>query len=275
VARAIHFGGTRSSHPFVPINCCAVSTDLAESMLFGHVRGAFTGAISDKRGCFDMADKGTLFLDEIGDMSPILQTKLLRVLEDGVVVPVGKTEGHSVDVRVIASTNVDLKARIASGAFRLDLYHRLAGFMIVVPSLHDRAEDIPWLAGHFMEVLAREMGLACPGISAEALSVLSSQSFPGNVRQLRNVIEQALIQSAGGEIQPQHLRLESVSVGRAAPADASTADVPLDLPLNLQKAERLLVKKAMAKTNGNVSAAAKLLGIPRTRLYRKLAALED
>jgi DNA-binding NtrC family response regulator len=275
VARAIHFGGTRSSHPFVPINCCAVSADLAESMLFGHVRGAFTGAISDKRGCFDLADKGTLFLDEIGDMSPILQTKLLRVLEDGVVIPVGKTEGRSVDVRVIASTNVDLKSRIASGAFRLDLYHRLAGFLIVVPSLRERAEDIPLLAKHFMEMLAREMGLASPGISAEALSVLGTQSYPGNVRQLRNVIEQALIQSAGAEIRPPHLRLETVSVGKGASDKALPPDVPLDLPLDLQKAERLLIKRAMTQTGGNVSAAAKLLGIPRTRLYRKLASLGD
>jgi len=154
VARAIHFGGSRASHPFVPVNCCAVSAELAESVLFGHVKGAFTGATADVKGCFDMADKGTLFLDEIGDMPAALQTKLLRVLEDGMVVPVGKTVGHEVDVRVVAATNSNLDEKIASGRFRSDLYYRLGGFRIHIPPLRERPEDIPALARHFVDILS-------------------------------------------------------------------------------------------------------------------------
>ena len=276
VARAIHFGGPRASHPFVPVNCCAVSPELAESVLFGHARGAFTGAVADLKGCFDMADKGTLFLDEIGDMPGALQTKLLRILEDGVVVPVGKTVGHEVDVRVVAATNSNLEEKIASGRFRADLYYRLGGFTIHVPPLRERPEDIPLLAKHFAETLSVEMGLANPGVTDEALAILKAQGFPGNVRQLRNVVEQALIQGGGRRIEFRHLHLDRLpAAARPAPApekgEEGGAPVPAALPLNLRQAESALIRRAMEEADGNVSAAARLLGINRTKLYRKLS----
>lgn len=275
VARAIHFGGTRASHPFIPVNCCAVSPELAESVLFGHTKGAFTGATADVKGCFDMADKGTLFLDEIGDMPASLQTKLLRVLEDGVVVPVGKTVGHEVDVRVVAATNSNLQEKIASGRFRSDLYYRLGGFTIHVPPLRERPDDIPLLAKHFAEALSADMGRPNPGMTDEAIALLKQQSFPGNVRQLRNVIEQALIHSRGGSVEPGHLhveRLPSAPLPGPVPEQGASA-APADLPLNLRQGEAVLIRRAMAETEGNVSAAAKLLGINRTKLYRKLSVM--
>lgn len=271
VARAIHFGGTRSSRPFVPVNCCAVSSELAESVLFGHVRGAFTGATADVKGCFDMADKGTLFLDEIGDMPSALQTKLLRVLEDGLVVPVGKTVGHVVDVRVVAATNSNLEERIASGRFRSDLYYRLGGFAIHVPPLRERPEDVPLLVKHFAETLSAEMGLASPGVTADALAILEKQSFPGNVRQLRNVIEQALIHCRGHAIEPQHLYLQSLQAAPVQESSAKEGEASSGaLPVNLQAAEAVLIARVMEQAGGNVSKAAKLLGISRPKLYRQL-----
>ena len=275
VARAIHFGSPRSSYPFIPVNCCAVSPELAESVLFGHVKGAFTGATADVKGCFDMADKGTLFLDEIGDMPTALQTKLLRVLEDGVVIPVGKSVGHHVDVRVVAVTNANLQEKVASGRFRSDLYYRLAGFTICVPPLRDRPEDIPLLATHFAQTLSVEMGVANADVVDKALDLLKEESFPGNVRQLRNVIEQALIYSGGCTIYPEHLHLDRL---HTAPFSESKlpmgASVPAGLPPNLREAETVLIRRAMAKADGNISAAAKELGINRTKLYRRLSSLK-
>ena len=216
VARAIHFGSSRGKGPFIPVNCVAIPQELAESMLFGHVRGAFTGATMDRRGYFELAHGGTLFLDELGDMPKALQAKLLRVLEDGRVTPLGATREKTVDVRIVAATNADLPARIADGSFREDLYFRLAQFAVEVPPLRERREDIPMLAQHFAKLFAGETGIAPPTISSAALKVLAAHPFPGNIRELKNVIERALIESGGEEILPDHLFLVQTSGGPAA-----------------------------------------------------------
>lgn len=207
IARGLHFSSPRKGGPFVPVNCSAVPGELSESLFFGHKKGAFTGADKDRSGYFELADGGTLFLDEIGDMPAALQAKLLRVLEDGEVMPVGAAKGKHVDVRVLAATNVDLQQGIADGRFRQDLYFRLARYTVESPPLRERREDIPTLAEHFLTLFAREMGYAAPQLSCEALMVLEDYAFPGNVRELKNIVERSLIESGGREIQPQHLHL--------------------------------------------------------------------
>jgi DNA-binding NtrC family response regulator len=207
IARAIHFGGPRAMKLFLPVPCPAVPSDLAESLFFGHIRGAFTGANADRKGYFELADGGTLFLDEIGDMSLDLQAKLLRVLEDGSVLPLGARSEKHVDVRVVAATNVDLQTRMAEGRFRQDLYYRLCVLTVAVPPLRDHPEDIPLLTDHFLDLCATDMGMEAPELSTEALEALMAYSFPGNVRELKNVIQHALFASGGGTIQPTHLHL--------------------------------------------------------------------
>jgi len=262
IARALHFGSNRSERPFIPVNCVAIPQELAESMLFGHVRGAFTGATADRKGLFELADGGTLFLDEIGDMPPLLQAKLLRVLEDGCVTPVGATRSKQVRVRIVAATNADLQERVEDGRFRQDLYFRLAGYVVNVPPLRDRREDIPLLAAHFLGVFTKEMGLPAPALTAAALVKLKAHGFPGNVRELKNVIERSLIECGGDVVDAEHLHLMPLP-GRRATA---TAD---DIPLNLEAAESALIKRALDASNGNVTEAARRLGVNRTRLYRR------
>ena len=268
VARAIHCRSPRSPAAFIPVNCVAIPGELAESMLFGHVRGAFTGATADRKGCFELADGGTLFLDEIGDMPLPLQAKLLRVLEDGVVVPVGASHPRRVDVRVVAATNADLHDRIADGLFREDLYFRLARYLVEMPPLRDRAEDVGVLADHFLAMFAAEMGVPTPVLTARALALLEGYAFPGNVRELKNMIERALIESAGGPIEPSHLRLLGRSL-RRMPAPAAESRPPVALPLNLEAAEQALIQRALHQTSGNVVEAARLLGVNRSRIYRR------
>ena len=272
VARAIHFGSARATAPFVAVNCSALPCDLAESILFGHIKGAFTGAISDRKGQFELAAGGTLFLDEIGDMPILVQTKLLRVLEDGIVIPVGKADGRRVDVRVISATNTDLKERIASGRFRLDLYHRVAAYEMVLPPLRKRPEDLPMLARHFVAMLSEEMGIPQPAISLDFLAALNEYPFPGNVRELRNILERAMIDSRGKELRTDHLSLTAVSrpEGHADGAPAPVA-VTEALPVNLKELEAQAVQRAVDQAQGNMSAAARLLGIGRTKLYRMIA----
>ena len=272
VARAIHHGSPRASGPSIPVNCPTSPSELAESMLFGHVRGAFTGADRDRPGSFVLADGGTLFLDEIGDMSSEIQAKLLRVLEDGLVFPVGASRETRVDVRVVAATNSDLQAAMSEGTFRQDLYYRLARFPIVVPPLRERREDIPLLARHFLRMFATEMGREAPELNPEALAILESYAFPGNVRELKNTVERALIESGGGEICPEHLHLvrilpEIATEGHPA-ADPRAAAA--ELPLDLRQAEDLLIERALEQTAGNIAAAARLLGTNRPRIYRFL-----
>ena len=285
IARAIHFGSARSEEPFVPVNCAAFPADLVESMLFGHVKGSFTGADADRIGFFQTADGGTLFLDEIGDMPMDLQAKLLRVLEDGEVRRIGETKTTTVDVRVLAATNVDLEKRIRDGSFRQDLYFRLARFTVAAPPLRQRVEDVPLLAQHFLNLFAREMGRDAPPLNPDVVERLLTYSFPGNVRELKNIVERALIESRGGEIRPSHLHFLSEAEGgnatRArgavstsevdAEATASGETAAAALPLNLEQAELLVVKRAIASCNGNISDAARLLGTNRNRIYRALA----
>ncbi|MFB3784858.1 MAG: sigma-54-dependent transcriptional regulator [bacterium] len=207
IARAIHFGGSRSHQPFIALNCSTIPRELAESTLFGHVRGAFTGATGARQGYFELAEGGTLFLDEIGDMPYELQAKLLRVLEDRRYIPVGGAHERIAEVRVISATNQDLHTRIDRGLFRQDLYFRLAEYTVEVPPLRDRPEDIPLLVEHFLRLFAEEMGRERPRVSPEAMAALQQYSFPGNVRELKNIVEHAMIKSGGGGIQPHHLYL--------------------------------------------------------------------
>jgi len=279
VARAIHHGSTRASGPFVPVNCVAIPGELAESMLFGHVKGAFTGALADRQGWFELADGGTLFLDEIGDMPATLQAKLLRVLEDGEITPVGASRSKKVEVRVLSATNAQLPAKIAAGEFRQDLYFRLARYVVETPALRERPEDIPLLAEHFLQIFAGEMGLTPPALSPEARAVLEAYSFPGNVRELKNIIERALIECAGAPIEPEHLRLPIVALRRtssepALPSSAS-ATTDGDIPLNLDAAEQALIQRALERTGGNVAEAARLLGVNRSRIYRRFPHTSD
>ena len=273
IARAIHFESPRAKAAFIPVNCVAIPGELAESMLFGHVKGSFTGATADRKGYFELADGGTIFLDEIGDMPLSLQVKLLRVLEDGCVTPVGAAEARRVDVRVIAATNADLAARIAAGTFRQDLFFRLARYPVTTPPLRDRLEDIPLLVAHFLNLIAGEMGMKTPGFSTRALEQLQRHHYPGNVRELKNIIERALIESDGGAIEPRHLHLlQRTDLSPPPPAARPEPEsAPAVLPLNLAAAEDLLIQRALQQTDGNIAEAARLLGVHRTRIYRKLA----
>jgi len=205
IARAIHFGGIRAKGAFIALNCSTIPHELAESTLFGHIRGAFTGADANRKGYFELADEGTLFLDEIGDLPIELQPKLLRAIETGVITPVGSTNEKNIDVRFLAATNQKLESKINKGNFREDLYFRLARFTVTVPPLRERKEDIPLLAVHFLKLFASEMGIRQPVLSNEAIYELEKYHFPGNVRELKNIIEHALIKSAGSVIKPEHL----------------------------------------------------------------------
>lgn len=269
VSRAIHHGSTRATGPFIPVNCVAIPAELAESMLFGHVRGAFTGATNDQKGWFELANCGTLFLDEIGDMPLPLQGKLLRVLEDGQIHAVGSTKPIQVDVRVIAASNADLPAKILDGSFRQDLYFRLARYVVDIPPLRERLDDLSLLVSHFLRLFSNEMGMSPPAVSPEAMALLESYSFPGNVRELKNVIERALIESGGGPIQQRHIHLLEAVPQRQCSANVGGSSSAETIPLNLDAAEQLLIQRALNQAGGNVAEAARLLGVNRSRIYRR------
>jgi DNA-binding NtrC family response regulator len=288
VARALHYGGPRASGPFIAINCVNIPAELAESMLFGHVKGSFTGATSERKGYFELAHGGTLFLDEIGDMPSGLQAKLLRVLQDGRVLPLGATRERQVDVRVVAATNADLASQIHGGRFRKDLYFRLAQYTVHLPPLRERTEDVRLLAGHFLSLFAREMGIEVPALSESAVAALEEYDYPGNVRELKNIIERALIESGGERIEVSHLRLSRLSLGVGSGethrqgdlSGSETQSKPAvnasdEVPLNLVAAEEVLIRRALAETGGNVAEAARRLGVNRSRIYRKLGGLKN
>ena len=254
IARAIHFGSSRAKRPFIAVNCSAVPKELAESEFFGHAKGAFTGAATARKGYFELADGGTLFLDEIGDMALEIQAKLLRVLENGVVTPIGATYDKKVDVRVLAATNIDLQTKIVNGAFRNDLYFRLAQFPVTVPPLRDRREDIPMLAAHFLSLYSAELGLDLPVLSGEALTSLAAYAFPGNVRELKNIIVRAMIESEGEIITPEHLYFVDFPVAIAASTPQLDTSNPLPLALPPKQAEAQIV--AYVKANGYINNAA-------------------
>ncbi|OAD22944.1 sigma-54 dependent DNA-binding response regulator [Candidatus Thiomargarita nelsonii] len=234
IARAIHFSSARAKSPFIPVNCSAIPEELAESAFFGHVRGAFTGAVNNRKGYFESAQGGTLFLDEMGEMPRSLQAKLLRTLEDGTLMPVGSNQEKKVDVRILAATNANLPTKIATGEFRDDLYFRLASYIIHIPPLRERKEDIPLLVDHLLSQFAVEMGRPKAVLTAQALATLENYRFPGNVRELKNLIEHALISRGGAPIQPEHFYfLDTVPVASMPPAPPTST--PPFLPANHEK----------------------------------------
>ncbi|MFH1437548.1 MAG: sigma-54 dependent transcriptional regulator [Pseudomonadota bacterium] len=268
VARAVHFNSSRSNGVFLPVDCVSLSENLLESELFGHVKGAFTGAIRNKKGIFEIADKGTIFLDEIGDISPSLQLKLLRVLDEGVIQPVGGTERASVDVRVITATNRNLETMVESGVFRQDLYFRLNVVSIELPALRERIEDIVLLSKHFLEKYCRESGREIPRISAEALLLLEAYHWPGNIREIENTIERAVLLEASEEISPESLPDKIARKGADQQVDQDSK-----IMQTLEGMARSHVMTVLDKTQGNRTKAADILGINRTTLWRMLKRL--
>jgi two-component system nitrogen regulation response regulator NtrX len=272
VARNIHQLSRRRTGPFVEVNCAAIPEDLIESELFGHVRGAFTGAVADRRGKFEAAHGGTIFLDEIADMSLKTQAKVLRVLQEQVMEAVGGSTRIKVDARVLAATNKDLTAEIRAGRFREDLYFRLNVVPIFVPSLRDRQEDIPLLAEHFMAMLAREYGRRPKTFEADALIALRQYAWPGNVRELRNVIERLMIMVPGDRVSSRDLSFLEQSLAPAAIETTVSAKASVEAPLHeaRDRFERDYILRALAAQQGNISRTAEMLGIERSNLYRKM-----
>jgi two-component system nitrogen regulation response regulator NtrX len=269
VARNIHQLSRRRTGPFVEVNCAAIPEDLIESELFGHVRGAFTGAVADRRGKFEAAHGGTIFLDEIADMSLKTQAKVLRVLQEQVMEAVGGSTRIRVDARVLAATNKDLTAEIRAGRFREDLYFRLNVVPIFVPPLRDRQEDIALLADHFMAMLAREYGRRPKTFEADAVVALRQYAWPGNVRELRNVVERLMIMVPGDRISSRDLSF--LDQGGVAP-EARPVEVGAAVPLHeaRDRFERDYILRALAAQQGNISRTAETLGIERSNLYRKM-----
>lgn len=258
VARAVHRTGARSDRPMLSVNCAAIPRDLMESQLFGHKKGAFTGADADHIGLFQQAHAGTLFLDEVGEMTLDGQAKLLRILEGHPFLPVGGKKEISVDVRLLAATNRDLREFVREGRFREDLYYRLSVFELYIPPLRDRGGDIELLVNHFLEHFKRQHGRPGLGLSDGAREKLLGYGWPGNVRQLRNVVDSAVVMSEGNTILPDDLGLR----------DAGSSDQLQSLSIEFW--ERKLVQEALKRTDGNMPEAAKLLGIGRATLYRKV-----
>jgi two-component system nitrogen regulation response regulator NtrX len=271
VARTIHGLSRRRAATFVEVNCAAIPEELIESELFGHVRGAFTGAVSDRRGKFEAADGGTIFLDEIGDMSLKTQAKVLRVLQEQTLEAVGSVTRTKVDVRVLCATNKDLRAEIRAGRFREDLYFRLNVIPIFVPALRDRPDDIGLLADHFMAEFAREYGRRIKTFQPAALSVLQQYPWPGNVRELRNVIERLMIMVPGDAISAAHLGFLDPDALRRPGAAGSMAD-RLTLHEARDRFERELILRTLAEQQGNMSRTAEVLAVERSNLYRKMKA---
>jgi transcriptional regulator with GAF, ATPase, and Fis domain len=274
VARAIHEASTRKGRALIKVNCSAVPDSLFESEFFGHVKGAFTGALNDRPGRFELADRGTLFLDEIGELPLAMQTKLLRVLQEHEFERVGDTRTRRVDVRVIAATNRDLKREVEAGRFRQDLFYRLSVFPVDIPPLRERREDIPRLVQHFVAQSARRLNRPVPRVRQSELTTLSAQDWPGNVRELQNLVERALIVWQGG---PLHFPLDVPAQPDAArPAAGVTVASPMLTRDELKRLERESISRALEQTNGKVSGpggAAELLGLRPTTLASRIASL--
>jgi DNA-binding NtrC family response regulator len=268
LARAIHDNSNRWNKRFVPINCAGFTETLLESELFGHVKGSFTGAAGDRKGLFEIADKGTLFLDEIGDMPLNMQAKLLRVIEDGVVIPVGGNKPVVVDVRIISATNHDLTNLVEEKKFRQDLYYRIKGVSVSVPPLRQRREDIPLLADFFLKEAVGETGSKVTGFTDAAANILASYEWPGNIRQLRNVIRTMVVMSDRDKLDVQDLPPEINRVRQLPGGSNSQAKSASEMPLN--EIERQAIIDTLAKTGNNREKAAKLLGIGERTLYRKI-----
>ncbi|MBN1155263.1 sigma 54-interacting transcriptional regulator [candidate division KSB1 bacterium] len=265
VASAIHFEGNRSEKPFIAMNCAALPESLLESELFGHVKGAFTGAIRDKKGRFELADGGTIFLDEIGDITPLMQVKLLRVLQEGTFEPVGGEKTIRVNVRIISATNRNIKSEIAKRNFREDLYYRLCVVPLHLPPLRERIEDIPLLSQYIFNTYSKEMGIEKAKISEEVLSAFKSYQWPGNVRELQNTIQYAMIYSRGKEITTEHLPASLFS--------SHDHDQVKPKRKRKRKLNNTEVQRALDINDGNKVEAAKSLGVSRSTLYRFLDSL--
>ena len=268
VASAVHYWSRRAEKLFVAQNCAAMPENLLESELFGHKKGAFTGATDDKKGLFELADGGTLFLDEIGEMPFNLQAKLLRVLQEGEIRPVGSNATKKVDVRIVAATNRELETEVKEGRFREDLFYRIRVFPLRVPALRERREDVPLLAGHFLNRYAQEFGRTIDGISQQAMELLSAYKWPGNVRELENEVQRLVIQLDDGEfVQPEHLspRIRQVEnvLDRVRPTKGTLKEM-------VEQVEKWILMEALRDHNNNKSATAKTLGITREGLHKKL-----
>ena len=263
-AEAIHYNSPRKNGPFIPVNCAGLSDTLLESELFGHVKGAFTGAETDRKGFFAMADGGTLFLDEIGDMPQNMQAKLLRVLEDQIVIPVGATKGTQVDVRIISATNQNLEEMIEQKEFRQDLYYRIRGVNIQIPSLQDRRADIPLLLNHFVEEFAESENRNVKGFTPSAMRILKSYEWPGNVRELRNCVKMMVVLADSELLDITDLPIEI--------HENTGTEVELNnlAGINLTELEKTAIKRTLEMVNGNREQAAKMLGIGERTLYRKI-----
>jgi DNA-binding NtrC family response regulator len=286
IARAIHRESALRDRPFIKVNCAAIPPELIESELFGHERGAFTGATARKRGLFEMADGGTIFLDEIGDMIASAQAKVLRVLQSGEFTRVGGEQTLKVEVRVVAATNRDLPAAVASGGFREDLYFRLAVVPLRAPPLRDRGDDIPLLCATFVEAACRENGMKVKTIAGEAVAILAAYPWPGNVRELRNVIERLVIlseESIGVGDLPEEIVEESARRRRDQAQSGGVASLPrVDLPVEARALplrefrdhmEREYIRMKLDENSWNISRTATLLGIERTNLHKKMRTL--
>ncbi len=266
VARLIHDESPRASQSFIAVNCGAIPEQLLESELFGHSKGAFTGAGEARKGLFETASGGTLFLDEIGELPVPLQVKLLRALQEGEIRRVGDSASIAVDVRVVAATARDLEAEVASGGFRSDLFYRLNVVRVELPSLRDRREDLPDLVRHFTSVFNAKLGLRIQGVTPSAMRLLLEYAWPGNVRELENVIERAMVMADGEQIDVQHLSAGIREPGATAP---SASDLDLSVKRRTEALERALIARALKQTDGNRTRAAKLLELsPRALLYK-------
>jgi two-component system nitrogen regulation response regulator NtrX len=277
VARRLHRLSSRQNGPFVKVNCAAIPEELIEAELFGAVKGAYTGAHADREGRFAAADGGTLLLDEIGDMSMRAQVKVLRVLQEGEFEPVGSTKSRQVDVRVIAATHQDLETRVREGSFREDLFFRLNVIPIEIPALREREGDVDALVEHFVRAESGRHDLAAPVLTGAAFSMLRAYRWPGNIRELRNVVERIVILHSGKEIGPAQLPSEiSGEVVRGESVTAPSGSAYSDLPLReaKEKLERDLINAALARHDGNVTRAARELGLERTHLHKRMKALE-
>jgi two-component system response regulator PilR (NtrC family) len=276
VARLLHSSSPRVGGPFVPINCGAIPEALIESELFGHAKGAFTGATEARPGRFVQADGGTLFLDEVGELPLTLQVRLLRVLQEREVTPVGDTKSRRIDVRIIAATNRDLEGMVQAGTFRHDLFYRLEILPLKLPALRERGEDVPLLAAHFLEAVNLRLGRKAV-LSDEALALMRLYAWPGNVREMENLLERLVVMSRGDTITAADLpdRMRSLA-DSAEIADASTAlaQGPIDLQARMATVERVLIRQALRLADGNKAKAAELLGLSRTTFLDRLKRLE-
>jgi transcriptional regulator with GAF, ATPase, and Fis domain len=275
VARTIHHGGLRKKAAFVAINCGAIPQSLMESELFGHERGAFTSAVHQRKGKFEVADGGTLFLDEIGELEKDLQVKLLRVLQEREFMRVGGNTTHKTNVRIIAATSQDLRTAVAEGYFRDDLYYRLNVVPVNVPPLRERPEDIPLLLDYFVKKYAGETGLRRPLITSEAREAIYNYRYPGNVRELMNIVERLFVLCTSDSVTVENLPAELLPETTGSQDNGSILRRLPPNGIRLETVERELILKTIDLTGGNKTAAAKVLGITRRRLYLRLSRYQD